>query len=306
MITIMNKQHLLAHWCHCGNFGDALNPYLLKKLTGRSVRYCNTSNPHIKQEVLSMIWHFLHLKKYDFRRMSSPIFDKPVLLCIGSIMSRSHSNYLIWGAGYMDSKEQSGGGCPYVFRGPYSSRKFQDEGHAVCDIYGDPALLLPLVYTPHVVIKKHYAIIPHLSEYKKLKKIYPTETIISLNDNIEKIVTKICSCEYIISTSLHGVIVAHAYGIPAIWVQEGYIYTDGIKFWDYFASVGIPRYNGVDFKLQDFIYKRYADFSDDIKTYMLPHRPVLEIQRRILQAAPFNIKTSILEKVNLAKMIQLD
>ncbi len=36
----MMGKYILAHWCYSGNFGDALNPYLLEKLSGMKVKYC--------------------------------------------------------------------------------------------------------------------------------------------------------------------------------------------------------------------------------------------------------------------------
>lgn len=29
------KESIKVHWCYIDNFGDALNPYLLEKLTGK-------------------------------------------------------------------------------------------------------------------------------------------------------------------------------------------------------------------------------------------------------------------------------
>ena len=105
----MSNKSLYAHWCYCNNFGDALNPYLLKRLTGKKVKYCNTGKPNLKSEPRMMLSSIKHFRSYDFRRMTKPVLDKPVLLCVGSIMSRSHQNYVIWGAGFMDNKERSGG-----------------------------------------------------------------------------------------------------------------------------------------------------------------------------------------------------
>jgi hypothetical protein len=46
-----------------------------------------------------------------------------------------------------------------------------------------------------------------------------------------------------LSSSLHGLIVAHAYGIPAVWCdfadRPHAIAGDGTKFHDYFASIGL-------------------------------------------------------------------
>ncbi len=60
----MYKQVLLAHWCYSKNFGDALNPYLLSKLTGLKVVYCNLEKPHLLKEFVSMLRHIKHRKKY--------------------------------------------------------------------------------------------------------------------------------------------------------------------------------------------------------------------------------------------------
>lgn len=194
-------------------------------------------------------------------------------------------------------KRGRGGGKCYLLRGPFSAKKFEEEGHKACKVYGDPALLLPLVYTPKMQKQYNVGIIPHLHDYNKIRNEYSNERVIYLNNSIEQIIDEICSCEYIISTSLHGVIVAHAYGVPAIWIKEGYIYTDGIKFNDYFASVGIPLYDGQDFQIKDFVSKRYSEIPEKIRALMLPHTPMIDIQRRIIHAAPFEIKKSIVDKV---------
>lgn len=53
-------------------------------------------------------------------------------------------------------------------------------------------------------------------------------------------IDQILSCEMILSSSLHGIIVADAYGVPNLWCK----FTDyeapgkGFKFKDYYLSVG--------------------------------------------------------------------
>jgi hypothetical protein len=43
-----------------------------------------------------------------------------------------------------------------------------------------------------------------------------------------------------VSSSLHGIILAHAYGIPVAWTEFSTgLKGDGVKFLDHYASVGI-------------------------------------------------------------------
>ncbi len=85
----MMGKYILAHWCYSGNFGDALNPYLLEKLSGMKVKYCNSFKPDYKVELWQMIKTLLHLHRYNFRLLLPPEDTRPVVLAIGSILSRS-------------------------------------------------------------------------------------------------------------------------------------------------------------------------------------------------------------------------
>ena len=51
-------------------------------------------------------------------------------------------------------------------------------------------------------------------------------------------IDEICSCDFVISSSLHGLIIAEAYGVPSVWVEIGK-YVDGweFKFYDFFESI---------------------------------------------------------------------
>lgn len=197
---------------------------------------------------------------------------------------------MIWGAGFMNSDEQFKGGNIYAVRGKYSAQILSMNGFGYCNVWGDPALLLPLVYNPQMVKKYKLGIIPHYSEYSDFKKEYRFENIINLHTtNIEKTIRKIIECRYILSTSLHGLIIAHAYGIPAIWIKKNYIFTDGLKFFDYFSSVNIPEYEGFS-DINNLIDDINNDTIDPvILTYALPHINLTVLQSNLLRVAPFPI-----------------
>jgi pyruvyltransferase len=64
-----------------------------------------------------------------------------------------------------------------------------------------------------------------------------------MTNDIEAKTIEFLACEQIISSSLHGLIVAHAYGIPAVWQKfSNQVFGDDIKYQDYMESVGLPFY----------------------------------------------------------------
>jgi hypothetical protein len=85
--------------------------------------------------------------------------------------------------------------------------------------------------------------IPHLIDINEIKNRYPNEFIINLNTtDPQDIVTQITKCRRIVSSSLHGIITAHAYGIPAAWANSNKLITrySNTKFLDYYQSINTP------------------------------------------------------------------
>ena len=119
------------------------------------------------------------------------------------------------------------------------------------EVYGDAAVLLPEIYNPDVEKTADVGIIPHVLQHAAIRANLDRcdnasgVKVISLFagtfDQIEAVIREIKSCREIITTSLHGLIVAHAYGIPAQsarLVQSGRA-EDSFKMRDYKASIGL-------------------------------------------------------------------
>lgn len=112
---------------------------------------------------------------------------------------------------------------------------------------GDGGLLYPLLLKKEPAKKYPVGIIPHyrdqtLPAVKELAARFKNAVIIDVLDEPLKVLEQIASCEKILSSSLHGLIVADALEIPNRHVHfSGNVRGNGFKFRDYY-SVFAPEY----------------------------------------------------------------
>jgi len=109
---------------------------------------------------------------------------------------------------------------------------------------------LPLIWPRQPTGKYELGVVPHYTDYRcAVGKFWGQRNIriVDVMNPFERVVDDICACRAVISSSLHGLIVAHAYGIPALWVKFGDgVIGGGFKFRDYFESVNIKPYAQTD------------------------------------------------------------
>lgn len=205
------------------NYGDLLSKYLVEKISNKEVVWCKPANFHFQD------------------------FFSPIYVTIGSILTHVNKKCIVWGSGIISKEFEIKKAAFLAVRGPQTRKHLVDQGFEVPEIYGDPALLLPQYYHPKIEKEYKIGVIPHYRDFKKVSGFYENQESILLIDlmtnDVEKITDSFLKCEKIVSSSLHGIIVAHAYGIPAIWHKfSDDVFGDGIKYQDYFESVGIKSY----------------------------------------------------------------
>lgn len=245
-----------------GNFGDAVNPYLIEGLTGIPPKFSK----------------------------------KPErLLAVGSIIKFAQKGTPVWGAGSPRYEDKLAPDADYrAVRGPLTRDLVLRNGGALDEVYGDPAWFLPKIYHPQVEKKHKLGLLLHVNHRGTVKNIDPDVKIIDLRRvgpaGIEAFIRELLSCEAVLSTSLHGVIVAHAYGIPVRWCVASrarkQISGDGMKFEDYFQSVGRSAPEPLDLSSLDRI-------TPDLATVCIdnPEKPIDLIA--LADAAPFSVKLEL-------------
>lgn len=147
---------------------------------------------------------------------------------IGSILQMGYQDATVWGTGFAFELSKFRG-LPHrkrkldirSVRGPKTRRVLLQLGFDCPEIYGDPGILMPLLYEPRQSEHTSFIIIPHYSVEGETRKWYGEDHILSMNTfDYKKVIDRICSTDKVISSSLHGIILAEAYGIPAVFYQD--------------------------------------------------------------------------------------
>lgn len=171
--------------------------------------------------------------------------DSPKLIGVGSIMHAARDGDTIMGTGFI-SRPAAGYVPPknltvLATRGPLTTRFLGLAPGSVVE--SDPALLLPLIYPkpPYRERAWKYKVgfVPHYVDASSHFLQYVGAHRIDVLQPWKTFVDRVCECKYINSSSLHGIIIAEAYGIPARWVQlSKKVVGGGFKFHDYYSATG--------------------------------------------------------------------
>ena len=161
--------------------------------------------------------------------------ERGKLLGVGSVMKALRAGDTVWGTGVMREfdKFPMAESCRFLaVRG-----KLSEEVLGVkVGVYGDPALLLPLIYDPVVDVVHEVGVVEHYVE----KGLYKGEGFrIDVEQDWKGFVRDVKSCKRIVSSSLHGLVIGEAYGVPVEWVVlSDKVIGSGFKFRDYLTGTG--------------------------------------------------------------------
>ena len=255
----------ILNWCSSGldsrNFGDRINPTVFNYLSGSEVVS--------KGEVVN-------------------ICGRDEFYLIGSILDGINSGRaVVCGAGFQnrDAIVRRTPRKIIATRGPLSQAVFRRHRIDCPSMFCDPAIVLPNIY-PNIYQKKwDVGIIPHYVDARivsglKINSRGLSYKIIDILDDVESVVADICSSRSILSSSLHGIIVAHAYDVPAAWIElSSKVIGGSFKFEDYYESFGVkPRSIKVDSVLdlegcnsissRISVKSRADEFMDEFRRYL--------------------------------------
>ena len=216
MVKKKASKRVTAFWSETprpGNLGDMLTPWMIQRET----------------------------EKWPIRG------GRDTLLCAGSILTWGLPGATVWGSGVVQMGEKISPDLKIIAtRGPLSAKTVKENGYNLPTVHGDPGILLPYFYNKPMDKIYNLGIVPHYVDYKYAMAMFQEREDIKiinpLTNNLWATIDEITQCKKIASSSLHGLVVAAAYGIPSAWIsfpnKKGrQICGDGTKFRDFYMSI---------------------------------------------------------------------
>jgi pyruvyltransferase len=227
----------ICHYLPKGNnFGDELGPVVARRIL-QEYFDCKSVNVHVH-----------NLAQGGRKKVQH------CLLTVGSILHMSSPGDHVWGTGvnpYWSTRKKFNGLTFYALRGPHSTDLIRRKlGSLPSSIgHGDPGFLVPYFFPEYyhqytANQSSGVCLIPHYHDLgspavKAVERLYDAR-MISPHSSWKDVFDQIQTCGSVVSSSLHGLVVADSLGIPSVWVQFNGTTTsvsEGMfKYMDYFES----------------------------------------------------------------------
>ncbi len=261
------------------NIGDILNEIFITDLFGIETveeNYCIADMMAIGS-IFDRLLSEWKVYGEEAKLRENPNMDKPI-----------H----VWGSGIIKHYDAPSGLLRptkiHALRGDLTRQLVSKSlGKDVKCVLADPGLLASLLIEPQ---QKKYklGIIPHYVDvedtcFEEIHKNNEGSIIIDVKAEPYEVLRTIASCETIVSTSLHGLIIADSFGIPNLWCESSdRIIGNGFKYRDYYSAFGITNVSPFDLRSGEI-----PNIEDIKKNYKVKIEEVKKKQKALLKCFPY-------------------
>lgn len=199
------------------NFGDLLGPLVINEL--------------VRQEGLE-----------------APLNKAPKrLLSIGSVLHFAQDGDTIWGTGvngkFAHEPLAAANLDVRAVRGPLTRSYLLEHGVQAPAIYGDPGLLVSTLW-PELKANK---VIPQptvIMNFNDAENVPAGVNLVSPLSPVDHCLRQLASSSLVIGSSLHAIIIAESFGVPARLVRSNH--EPEFKYHDYYAGTGRTSYKAAE------------------------------------------------------------
>ncbi|WP_175611052.1 polysaccharide pyruvyl transferase family protein [Microbacterium sp. RURRCA19A] len=167
--------------------------------------------------------------------------DDRTLFSVGSVLHFAADGDVLWGTGRngkIEAQRHTFSSLDVrAVRGPRTAAFLRGMGIAAPEVYGDPGLLVPEVF-PHLraiasAPTREISIVPNLHDFPKYANV---PGVVNPQWALSTVLENIATSSLVIGSSLHGIVVAEALGIPARLIAPEH--EDPFKYQDYYEGTG--------------------------------------------------------------------
>ena len=291
MLGFEKKDAVRLYYYKYPNIGDILNEYLVEQIFHVKA----IEEPHITAEMIAIGSVLDRLLKEG--RISKK------LLAMQKDADKENPIH-VWGTGLMydyDTKQEFIRPLKvHAVRGELTRKKVSEFLGKECKcVLADPGLLASLLVPKNIEKKFDVGIIPHYVDadepvMKEMKQCYENSVIINVKAEPMKVLKKIARCRTIVSTSLHGLIIADSFHIPNQWcVCSDRILGDGFKFRDYYSAFGLEA------KPVDLRKDKLPDIVKIREEYAVTEAMVKQKQKELIRCFPYKTLRTYLKSYKI-------
>lgn len=181
----------------------------------------------------------------------------------GSILGIAGPGDTVWGSGILNRAIRPCMGAKYAaVRGLESIKRLRQACLPTDIPIGDPALLVPRFHPRGKRLGK-VAIVPHYVDYAYIRSFSRFPVINVLNADPLQVIDQITGYDFIFSSSLHGLIISDAYGIPNCHFKTFKpLAGDGVKFVDHWSAISLPPYTAASMNFQSDVCPNLAGVAE--------------------------------------------
>lgn len=286
-------------YCTDANFGDAMSPLIVEKLSGQKTRPSSMWKADM-MAVGSVFYHGGYLIG-DWAGDNKFRYIKTITHICHSRITRPID---VWGSGFLRYPHIK---RPYIkrrvnfhaLRGEITKNILRDIG-VLSDsavVLGDPGVLFARLWGITSSPRYDIGIVPHTKDRVLGEQICSKYTslglmvkFIDVSKRPEEVVKDISLCHRIMSSSLHGLIVADSLAIKNLHMELstlGYPQEDfELKFRDYYSAFGMPTPRSIP---GNEILSNPNEFLDNKYFNVVALEKIREIQEALLKAFPYKI-----------------
>ncbi len=211
----------LPFYSRPNNFGDLLGPLIVERILARR---------GVKRKI---------------RSIGDPDSSNQSLLTVGSILHFAKNGDIIWGSGRngkISSEEHRFNTLDVrMLRGPLTHKFLAERGVSAPKIFGDSGLLVGYLFPEYLALSntKIHKLTVIINLNDTIMNIHPS-MLKSPTNSLRSVLVRIAQSELVISSSLHGIVVAEAFGVPVRVLKSSTEPT--FKYEDYFLGTGRSHY----------------------------------------------------------------